>query len=210
MIAYVRSLAGLPEEEPVPEDSSDEQSIPEASIPEEVSVPAEASEPAQGSEEVISEEASAGEGSISEQSQEAVNKTLHVVFYEHYVPTEVQTSFKNAFNSYLSENDIDLTVTFDSLGTEKSVQELDNAISAFETDAAAPYVFDLILGVKANLKTYVTEHFEEYKLNDVRAQYSIADSTDRRLFTRIGTTSTLGINTMVDYLIAYHSYAVTA
>lgn len=206
LVNYVRTLAGLPEiaddptedssetVEPVdsdPVESKPVESQPEESLPEESSAAeeskADVSEPTQSSEEAT-------------ESVPVSLQTLHVVFYEHFVPADQQPVIQQSFADFLSGKGIEMDVTYNSFVSANSLQDFDDAVSAFESQPDAPYVFDVIFGVKAKLKTYVTEHFEEYKPDGVTTEYSMAGQDDRRLFTRKGTDKIAEIQFVIDYL----------
>ena len=185
---YIRHLAGLPEEEETSEDTSSEETSEETS--------GEASEETSGETSgEISEEVS-GETS-GETSEESKVVDLHVVYYEQFVSAAVQSAFETAFEGYLTDNGFTKgTLTYKSLDSA-DVATFTSDLEAFQ--GTVEYQVDVLLGVKAKLGAYITTNYSVYKVDGANFEYSLGDSTDRRLWVRNDTVNTVGVEALVAY-----------
>ena len=123
---------------------------------------------------------------------------LHLVFYEKFADQTAADSFKSSFENYLASKKVVITsLTINVLSTG-GVADFCADIESFET--SSNYVFDAILGAKANLTSYVTDRFSVYKDGDDFVEYSMGEKTDRRLWTRNETDNDEALFHLINYV----------
>ena len=214
LLKYIRTLAGLPEEEETSEDTSSEGTSEETSedISEDTSVDVSEDTSGEISSEGTSEETS-GEtsGEISEEvsgetsgetSEESKVVDLHVVYYERFADASVQSAFETAFEGYLTANNFTKgNMTYKSLTASGNGATFSHDLEAFQ--ATVDYDVDVLLGGKKDLgsdtETFINDNFSVYKVDDVDFEYKLGTATGRKLFVRNGTVNTVGIEALVAY-----------
>ena len=207
LVKYIRTLAGLPEEEETSEDTSSEETSEE--ISEEISgeTSGEASEEISGeTSEEISEEVS-GETS-GETSEEAQIINLSVAFFERYANTTVQDAWNTDFGTYLNDNGYTPGTIFYkgfASGSKDKGAKFSQEVEAFETTNDCK--FDVLLGGRANLgdetETFINDHFSVYQVEVddqmVDFEYPLGSETNRKLFVRNDTVNTAAVEALVAY-----------
>ncbi len=224
LLKYIRTLAGLPEEEETSEDTSSEDTSTDISEDTSADVSEDTSEEisSEGTSEdtsgetsgEISEEVS-GEtsGEISEEvsgetsgesSEEAQIINLTVAFYERYASTTVQDAWNTAFCTYLYDNGYTLgTVFYTGFASGSKDKGAKFAKEVREYEESSERRFDVLLGGRANLgdetETFINDNFSVYKVDDVEFEYPLGDETNRKLFVRNDTVNTAAVEALVAY-----------
>lgn len=196
LLKYIRTLAGLPEEEETSEDTSSEDTS------EEISSEGTSEETSGETSGEISEEVS-GETS-GESSEEAQIINLTVAFYERYASTTVQDAWNTAFCTYLYDNGYTLgTVFYTGFASGSKDKGAKFAKEVREYEESSERRFDVLLGGRANLgdetETFINDNFSVYKVDDVEFEYPLGDETNRKLFVRNDTVNTAAVEALVAY-----------
>ena len=216
LLKYIRTLAGLPEEEETSEDTSSEETSEETS--EDISEDTSADVSEDTSEEISSEgtsEETSGEtsGETSEEvsgetsgesSKEAQIINLSVAFFERYASTTVQDAWNTDFCTYLYDNGYTLgTVFYTGFASGSKDKGAKFAKEVREYEESSERRFDVLLGGRANLgdetETFINDNFSVYKVDDVEFEYPLGDETNRKLFVRNDTVNTAAVEALVAY-----------
>ena len=176
-------------------------------------VTSEESQPGVTSEEsqpvVTSEESQPGE--TSEGSEPAtVLDEITVYCYENSVTEEQKNDLKLAFENYLVEQNVTITVNEWVLGTTGKMAALESTIEAYN-DGHEGHEVDIVLGARAALSSeYMTANYSYAGNDDADGRMTIGSSSNRRVLYNTNTANQEAVEYLVNCFLPNLSFSFAA